>query len=50
MPSSPDVKNASHNTHENFVFVPIDKATGHITLLLLENWDWIITHKQMPDE
>ena len=28
--SSPDLKNALHNIHKNFVVVPIDKATGTI--------------------
>ena len=31
--SSPDVKNALHNIHQDFTVVPIDKATGNILLL-----------------
>ena len=59
--ASPDVKNALDNTHKDFVVVPIDKATGNISnignivkdfmpLLLLENWDWTITHLQILTE
>lgn len=31
--SSPDLKNALHNIHKNFVVVPIDEATGSIALI-----------------
>ena len=38
--SSTDVKKALDNIHRDFVLVPVD----FMPLLLLENWDWTITH------
>ena len=41
--SSPDFKNTSHNTHKDFVVVPIDEATGHITLVCKKFYAPVIT-------
>ena len=43
--SSPDVKNALHNIHNDFVVVPIDKATGNIALVCKRFYASVITRE-----
>ena len=43
--SSPDIKNALDNIHENFVVVPIDKATGNIALACKRFYASVITRE-----
>ena len=43
--SSPDVKNALDNIHKDFVVVPIDKATGNITLVCIRFYASDITRE-----
>ena len=44
-PSSPDVKNALHNIHKDFVVVSIDKATGNIALVCKRFYPSVITRE-----
>ena len=41
--SSPDVKNALGNIHNDFVVIPIEKATGNIALACKRFYTSVIT-------
>ena len=43
--SSPNVKKALDNIHEDFVVVPIDKATGNIALVCIRFYASVITRE-----
>ena len=43
--SSPDVKKALDNIHEDFVVVPIDKATGNIAVVCIRFYVSVITRE-----
>ena len=43
--SPPDVKNALDNIYKDFVVVPIDKATGNISVICTRSYASVITRE-----